>query len=200
MVYWLSWHCESGIWYLSFRVPFPRHCLDFLVALGSLNRLRSCGWAWSRDSIWLWLASTVHPVAWESGFSPAFSSLHVCSRGSPTLCAQSRICGAAQTCWGQWKPCPFCTPCLPLYRLCLHDELFARLFVRHRKESVWSFPDLTDWGLQNFYLSPLLIDWILYSFMVKVQVPRNSSKTHSLYFCCTQKEVSEWPPCVDERV
>lgn len=98
MVYWLSWHRESGIWYLSFHVPFPRHCLNFLVALGCLNRLRSCGWAWSRDSVWLCLASTVHSTAPERvSFPPGFSSLQVGSCGGWTLCAQSRICDAAQT-------------------------------------------------------------------------------------------------------
>lgn len=109
------------------------------------------------DSAWLLLS-----VLWpERASFPLTFPLCTSAAGDRTLRAQSRTCGTAQTlaAKGSGNPAHSAHPTFRFTEMvCLHDELFARLFVLHRNESVWSFPDLTDWGLQNFYLSPLLID------------------------------------------
>lgn len=161
MVYWLSWHCESGIWYPSFHIPFPQTAWItwwlLAVSTGS-GAVAKHGAETQSDSAWLllsvlWPQRASFPLPFHLCTSAAVvTGLSVLSLGHVV---QHRLwqLRAVET-----LPILHTLPFRFTEMVCLHDELFARLFVLHRNESVWSFPDLTDWGLQNFYLSPLLID------------------------------------------
>lgn len=113
------------------------------------------------DSAWLLLSAKLSPCLFLFAGGQLWLQLW------PDSGAQSRIYGKAQTLAAQYGV-NTAHSARPAFRftekLCLCDELFARLSVPLRKESVC--------GLQNCHLSTLLIENILYSLMVKIPVPQ----------------------------
>lgn len=118
------------------------------------------------DSTWHLLS-----ILWPERASFPLSSplCTVGSCGGLTLCAQTRIWGAAQTGAAEGSGNPAHSAHLPpaLQRWFAYMMNYLQGFLFYVGRSLCGPFQNSQTGLQNFYLSLLLIDWILYSLMVK---------------------------------